>query len=539
MDLKQQCPHNINLYMDTNRLHELLQTRRLSFYDDCFGINRLNGLYDLIKKHVRSDFRVVEIGSFEGKSTELFSMFCKTVYAIDPYEAYVEIDMNHIKNAEHCFDNMVSNIKNINKIKKRSLDAVKDFDDHSLDLVYIDGQHDYVNVKNDILAWIPKIKHGGIISGHDYSHNNDVVKAVNEIFPKHVVEIYADSSWSVVLDDYHKHDIFIVSCYPNTEQKQNLLNDTVLKLKKLNKHVLIASHYPVPDYIVKNADYYIYDAYNMLDHENRTLEKTGCSFWTSNQYFIAQSTAVHHASALSRIFNISMEFIKILGYKMFTIIESDAEYDLEDLKKFDVYKNNIIVENKSLFFFKTRYTEFNIKDECLYETYCFGGFLEKFLEIFQFPRTFNEWSMLLSENENFFCLEYLLTQKFKNHEKNFLILGTLRSEFVNSKIDLCTVNDYCSGVYYNTNDKLRPILLLMNNDGFVKNYIICYLPLTNECVTLNPGCWWYIHLDIENYNSDVSVQVYNDEDVLVSTFSKLVTKENVEELRKYKIITFN
>ena len=50
-----------------------------------------------------------------------------------------------------------------------SPDVSKDFQDDSLDFVYIDGLHTYDAVKADIDGWYDKVKTGGIIAGHDYS----------------------------------------------------------------------------------------------------------------------------------------------------------------------------------------------------------------------------------------------------------------------------------------------------------------------------------------------------------------------------------
>lgn len=52
-----------------------------------------------------------------------------------------------------------------------------------IDMVFIDADHDYEAVKSDILAWMPHVKPGGIVAGHDYAQQfPGVVRAVNELF---------------------------------------------------------------------------------------------------------------------------------------------------------------------------------------------------------------------------------------------------------------------------------------------------------------------------------------------------------------------
>lgn len=53
-------------------------------------------------------------------------------------------------------------------IRKRSVEAAADFEPNSLDWVYIDGNHDYGFVMQDLDAWFPKVRIGGIICGHDF-----------------------------------------------------------------------------------------------------------------------------------------------------------------------------------------------------------------------------------------------------------------------------------------------------------------------------------------------------------------------------------
>ena len=65
----------------------------------------------------------------------------------------------------------------------RSDDASHLFVDKSVDFVFIDAAHTYNEVHNDILAWLPKVKSGGFIGGHDYDPAHDQVRAaVDDIF---------------------------------------------------------------------------------------------------------------------------------------------------------------------------------------------------------------------------------------------------------------------------------------------------------------------------------------------------------------------
>lgn len=49
-----------------------------------------------------------------------------------------------------------------------SLDAAKKIDEQ-LDFVYIDGLHDYKSVMDDIIAWYPLVREGGVVGGHDFT----------------------------------------------------------------------------------------------------------------------------------------------------------------------------------------------------------------------------------------------------------------------------------------------------------------------------------------------------------------------------------
>jgi len=135
----------------------------------------------------------VEIGVLAGEHAEELlkpELGLEKLYLIDPYQPYIEKNRPE-EEGEHTFDSELpgkvkEKLKRFGKkaiyIYKPSLEAVKDFKDGSLDFVYIDGNHDYQEVRRDIRAWHPKVRIGGIIGGHDYIGIESVRKAVHKEF---------------------------------------------------------------------------------------------------------------------------------------------------------------------------------------------------------------------------------------------------------------------------------------------------------------------------------------------------------------------
>lgn len=82
----------------------------------------------------------------------------------------------------------------VNVMRMTSTEASKRFEDESLDFVFIDANHLYEHVKQDIECWYPKVRKGGMVSGHDYIsgwEREGVIRAVNEFFEAD--EVYVDS----------------------------------------------------------------------------------------------------------------------------------------------------------------------------------------------------------------------------------------------------------------------------------------------------------------------------------------------------------
>jgi predicted O-methyltransferase YrrM len=162
------------------------------------------GLLDLINDLNIKITKMVEIGSYQGESTVLFAenlKFLDVLYAVDPWEnGYATGDSCSddypMGVVEHNFDLRSKKYPQIKKQKNFSEIFVNSIDDLSLDFVYIDGNHSYESCKKDIEIWLPKVKKGGIIAGHDYlaACFMGVVNAVNEKFGS-PDKVYDDTSW--------------------------------------------------------------------------------------------------------------------------------------------------------------------------------------------------------------------------------------------------------------------------------------------------------------------------------------------------------
>ena len=54
------------------------------------------------------------------------------------------------------------------QVDHNALDFIVLYENNSLDFVLIDASHKYIDVKEDIISWLPKVKKGGYLIGDDY-----------------------------------------------------------------------------------------------------------------------------------------------------------------------------------------------------------------------------------------------------------------------------------------------------------------------------------------------------------------------------------
>ena len=127
------------------------------------------------KGELSKDITFVEIGADLCKNAQniMQHIDLKKLILVDPY---IDDDERYkfAKNKVNFFSCM-------RLIRQTSKEAVKGFKDDSIDVVYIDGNHEYDYVKEDIDIWYPKVKKGGVIGGHDFrGHALGVILAVTD-----------------------------------------------------------------------------------------------------------------------------------------------------------------------------------------------------------------------------------------------------------------------------------------------------------------------------------------------------------------------
>ena len=157
------------------------------WFNEIHGFFTYPKLYaDMVAKFP-SGSSFIEVGVLEGQSLAFLIMEVINsgkdikITAIDSFSGLETGPDPDLK--RRFINNMAPMADKFRLIIDQSWDAANYFPDKSLDFVFIDACHEYESVKKDILAWMPKIKEGGILSGHDYGQGFPGVKqSVDEIF---------------------------------------------------------------------------------------------------------------------------------------------------------------------------------------------------------------------------------------------------------------------------------------------------------------------------------------------------------------------
>jgi SAM-dependent methyltransferase len=146
-------------------------------------------LYASWVKQFSNGAKIVEVGCWKGRSTAFLAVEIINskkdikLYAVDTWLGSEEHKNDPYVKTNTLYDLFIDNMKPfmevITPMRMTSLEASKTFEDQSLDAVFIDACHSYECVLEDIKAWLPKVKNGGYLAGHDW-HDEGVQRAVRD-----------------------------------------------------------------------------------------------------------------------------------------------------------------------------------------------------------------------------------------------------------------------------------------------------------------------------------------------------------------------
>ncbi len=177
---------------------------------------RISQYVDFVKKIKNG--KIIEIGVYGGASLLEICDICKDnqniIFGIDPWETnnysngnllnentnptLKEFHYHMLKNRE-MLEKIIKKEKYdrfVNLIVEKASEASKRFENETIDLIYIDGAHDYNSVYQDLKIWYPKIKRSGLIWGDDYNWQG-VQSALHDFAKENQlsVTVLEDSGW--------------------------------------------------------------------------------------------------------------------------------------------------------------------------------------------------------------------------------------------------------------------------------------------------------------------------------------------------------
>ena len=150
--------------------------------------------------------RCIEVGTWAGSTALTLAPFFDYLYCVDHFQGNVG---SHLEKTRELLNEEgeegVFRVFSYN-LREHLMDSVFPCVGSSLewaaiwpfkvDMIFIDAEHDYENVKADIEAWMPHVRKGGILCGHDYCPKfPGVIQAVDEIFTTGYLSIRGNIWW--------------------------------------------------------------------------------------------------------------------------------------------------------------------------------------------------------------------------------------------------------------------------------------------------------------------------------------------------------
>ncbi len=204
-------------------------------------------LLELIQRARKEPQRAAEIGCWQAQTSRwlLTAMPYLELSLVDPLLCGGEGEAWNDSFAGAPPEQIAKNVELVEKCvadfapraiwhREMSVDGARHFADGSLDLAFIDAAHDYANVKADIAAWLPKVRAGGYLAGHDWKshglYGKNVGRAVREFLISKEddplswrLQVWPGKTWAVRVPPYDRMDPICPHCKWRTAQIMNYM----------------------------------------------------------------------------------------------------------------------------------------------------------------------------------------------------------------------------------------------------------------------------------------------------------------------------
>lgn len=137
----------------------------------------------------------VETGVFLGSDITVFGLRCKQrkvyprIVAVDNFlsENISEASKNYVGVHSDFKGSFIKNLQlngldhMVDIIEGDSVEAAGQFEDESINFLFLDSNHEYDFVMRELLAYLPKMKKDSVVAGHDFCSSDGIRRAVREI----------------------------------------------------------------------------------------------------------------------------------------------------------------------------------------------------------------------------------------------------------------------------------------------------------------------------------------------------------------------
>lgn len=301
-------------------------------------------------------------------------------------------------------------------------------------------------------------------------------------------------------------DLIVINAYPDTIEREIILENCINQFKKTNKEILLVSHYPIKVKIQQLVDYFIYDIRNhMLDesmlywygHEDIFLQAENLGMGTASY---AVLLSIQNAVCLA----------KNLGKKIFYYFDYDCLISDKDLKKIDLLTDEIYKKGKRGWV-RTNTYGIDMKNLGIHTNF-FICEVDFYFENFKILQNREEYKKLCN---NGITLEFYFYQSLsKNISQLNVINGVyLKEIFPTSGLNLSSI-ELSHFIYILPEKKSRkPVLTITNPKSELREYKILFLKngnINEVKISVSPNGYYYNILDKEIEKVDVFYKENNN-----------------------------